>query len=58
MGAGMMCYMDRTFCVSEKCENKCGRKLTKEIRKAAKKWWGSDDAPICVGKFCEDKNAG
>ncbi len=30
-----MTYLDKTFCVSEGCKNKCGRKLTPEIEKEA-----------------------
>lgn len=51
----MMCYLDRSFCVSEGCENKCGRKLTDEIREKAAEWWGSDAVPISVGYFCAGK---
>lgn len=46
----MICYSDRTFCISKDC--KCGRELTKEIEDAAVKWWGSKDAPIAVACFC------
>jgi hypothetical protein len=52
----MICYLDRTFCVSPNCENKCGRKLTDEIRQAARVWWGSDNAPIAMGWFCGEVN--
>lgn len=47
-----MSYLDRTFCISPKCNNKCNRQLTKEIEEDARKWWGSDDAPISVSYFC------
>jgi hypothetical protein len=53
----MICYLDRSFCVSEGCTNKCGRKLTPEIIKAAHEWWGSEEAPICTGTFCEREEA-
>jgi hypothetical protein len=50
----MMCYLDKTFCASPHCENKCGRKLTPEILKAADKWWGKGEgeAPIAMSYFC------
>ena len=48
----MMCYRDSTFCVSPECTNECGRKLTPEIKKAAKEWWGGEGAPIAMGVFC------
>ena len=44
----MLCYKDKTFC-SVKCDElKCSRNLTEEVRKAAREWWGSDNAPIAV----------
>lgn len=51
----MICFRDRTYCVSKNCTNKCGRKLTDEVTAAAKVWWGGDDAPIAVGTFCEEE---
>lgn len=48
----MIGYMDRTFCISPDCKDECGRRLTKEIREAADKWWGDEGAPIAVGCFC------
>lgn len=50
----MMCYRDRTYCVSANCKNKCGRQLTDEIQQAAYEWWGGRDAPICISEFCDD----
>jgi hypothetical protein len=47
----MISYMDRTFCPYwGNCEagKGCPRALTEEVKKDAVKWWGSDDAPICV----------
>jgi hypothetical protein len=32
----MICYMDRTYCISPNCVNACGRKLTDAVRVAAK----------------------
>jgi hypothetical protein len=51
----MICYRDRTYCGSPNCENKCGRKLTDEVKEGAKKWWGSDNAPIAISNFCDEK---
>ncbi len=48
----MICYRDMTFCVSPDCTNKCGRKLTAEIKEAAIRWWGDDTVPIAMGCFC------
>ena len=50
----MLCYKDMTFCISKNCQNKCGRKLTEDIKQKADEWWGKgkNKAPICqfVGK--------
>ena len=51
----MMCYRDRTFCVSPACQNKCGCKLTEEIKNKAQQWWGKPDAPIACSKLCDEK---
>ena len=51
----MMCYKDRTYCISKGCQNKCGRKLTDLVKEGAERWWGSKDAPIAVAEFCDAK---
>lgn len=51
----MISYKDMTFCCSPECVNKCGRKLTDEIKAAAARWWGSDDAPISMAHFCGER---
>lgn len=28
------CFLDYTYCASPNCENKCGRKMSKEIQEA------------------------
>ncbi len=49
----MICYRDMTFCSFYKtCKDgeECHRALTKEVYKAADKWWGwsqEGKAPIC-----------
>ena len=50
----MICYKDMTFCISKNCKNKCGRKLTEEIKQNAIKWWGSKEAPISMAYFCDE----
>lgn len=46
----MMCFRDMTFCEAKDCKHfdNCKRALTEEVQASAKKWWGSDDAPIMV----------
>lgn len=46
-----MCYRDRTFCpFYSGCTraSSCGRPLTPEVERAAEKWWGGKNPPICV----------
>ena len=50
-----MCYKDETFCMSDVKEHTCGREFTKEEAKKAEEWWGGDDYPLSLGKFCEEK---
>ena len=53
----MLCYKDRTFCVTRGCPkfSTCDRALTPAVQAGAAAWWGSDEAPICVCDFqCED----
>ena len=49
----MICYMDMTWCpewIHERCtkQAKCNRVLTEEVQANAVKWWGSDEAPLCM----------
>ncbi len=47
----MIGYRDMTFCpFYQDCKNApdCHRPLTPEVREYAAKWWGGEDAPICV----------
>jgi len=54
----MLCYQDRTFCISPECTNECGRKLTDEIRAEANEWWtkqmgGTEGGALfSVQEFC------
>ncbi len=48
----MISFMDKTFCSSPNCSNKCGRQLTPELIEKAKKWWGGDGFPVSVREFC------
>ena len=52
IGHKMICFKDRTFCISENCTCEEGRKYTEKVRLEAQKWWGSDDAPIAMGYLC------
>jgi len=43
----MICYRDRTFCASKKCQG-CGRELTAEDKKNAKRL----NLPISMTSIC------
>ena len=47
----MLCYKDMTFCVASCGDGDCHRKLTTEVKEAAKKWWGDEFAPIAVSDY-------
>jgi len=49
----MMCFMDRCFCSSPACTNKCGRKLTPELIQRGIEWWGGEDFPVAIATFCD-----
>jgi len=43
----MIGYKDMAFCPYLECKNlTCDRRLTEEVKKAARRWWGKDNAPI------------
>ena len=47
----MICYKDKTWCPFwNDCKNglTCDRALTTETRLAANKWWGTQEAPMCI----------
>ena len=49
----MMCFRDMTFCTSDCTNRKCHRHYSEEVRKAARQWWGNDDAPIAFSDFSD-----
>jgi hypothetical protein len=48
----MLCYRDKTFCVSENCTNECRRQLVEEDRKEADRL----GLPISVAEYCDKGN--
>lgn len=54
----MLCYGDTTFCSSDGCQNKCGRKLTKEVEHEAQKFWlktfNNTGVVYSFGTFCDE----
>lgn len=48
----MISFMDTTFCASPDCKGECGRQWTPDLAAKAKRWWGSDDAPVAFSYFC------
>lgn len=49
-----MGFLDRAFCGSLKCTNKCGRKMTDELFVEGIKWWGGHDFPYSITNFCDE----
>lgn len=50
-------YRDKTFCINKECIKECQDRLTPEIIKAAKEWWGKDDPPIAMADYdCDRKD--
>lgn len=46
----MICFRDMRFCDPPWCgEPDCDRRLTDDVKAAARRWWGKDGAPIDVG---------
>jgi hypothetical protein len=53
-----MCYKDKTFCIAEcKPKEPCPHQLTKQVELDAKRWWGSDKAPIMIADLSKDCEA-
>lgn len=44
----MICYGNRTYCISPDCHNQCGRQLTDKIKADARRL----KMPLCTGYFC------
>ena len=47
-----MTFLDKTFCVSPNCENKCGRKMTDKERKLLDSI-PEDEIYISASYFCD-----
>lgn len=50
----MICYRDMTFCASDCTNTACHRHFGPEDSAAARRWWGSDDAPVSFAYFSAD----
>lgn len=46
------CFLDYTYCSSEKCTNECGRKMSDKIKEAINK---IPYHPVAFSYFCENK---
>ena len=44
------CFLDYTYCSSENCKNKCGRKMSESIKQAAER---IPYARVAFSYFCE-----
>lgn len=47
----MSCWLDKTFCVSPNCQNKCGRKMTEEQKAYVET---NNYLLISCAKFCDE----
>ncbi len=47
-----MTFLDKTFCISPRCENKCGRKMTDKERKLLDSI-PEDERYISASYFCD-----
>lgn len=50
----MICYLDKAWCSSPNCKNKCGRKFTSKHHELAKLWWGGPNYPLSTSPFCDE----
>lgn len=54
----MMCYRDMTFCRARCAVVDCQRRLSPEVERAAREWWGDEgEPPIATADYsavCED----
>lgn len=48
------CFLDYTYCASENCVNKCGRKMTKSIQKRIET--KLPNARVSYANFCDETN--
>ncbi len=46
----MICFKDKSFCDKKDCKhfNSCQDAANEITFYKAKKWWGSDEAPVCI----------
>lgn len=52
-----MHFRDMTFCGSDCTRSTCRRHFGPDDRAAARKWWGSDNAPVAMCDYspnCDD----
>lgn len=51
----MITYKDKTFCGSDNCQNKCGKKMTQEEEKKLESLSIRSSSPIMVSyaQFCD-----
>lgn len=48
-----MVFLDKTFCSSPNCQNKCGRKMTDQEDYYRLYVWG--DLPVAMAAFCDEQ---
>lgn len=50
----MISYKDMTFCTAMCGNHLCNRMMTVQVELDARKWWGSEDAPIAMADFSKE----
>lgn len=52
----MICYKDKTFCLSDCTNSKCFRFFSEEDRQGSKEWWSHDpdNVPIAWSDFSKN----
>ena len=54
----MICYKDRTYCVSENCTCHPDCKYTEQVQNDANFWWKNSgckgDGPVAIAYLCSD----
>lgn len=47
-----MSFLDRTFCASPHCTNKCGQRMNEAERALLRSVWGTDAALVSYAYLC------
>lgn len=53
----MLCYRDRVYCDNPRCTCPPSRRLTEQVKEAARRWWKDceGEPPIATADLCGAK---